>query len=91
MWGLLLAIGLGVPALAVASGNWSEWSGIVFLLGELPDRGAAGVGVFGHENRAGTFRFYVHHGVRPGLVWLIKQVVSAAIVVLVWGLGRSRC
>ena len=33
---------------------------------------AAGASVFGLENRARTQRFLVHHGARPGFVWLVK-------------------
>ncbi|MHC5539280.1 ABC transporter permease [Singulisphaera rosea] len=39
----------------------------------------AGVSVFGGESPERTFRFYVHHGVRPRLLWTVK--------VFVWTVG----
>jgi hypothetical protein len=42
---------------------------------------AAGVNALGLENRARTYRFLAHHGVRPGLVWLVK--------VTTWMIGVS--
>lgn len=44
----------------------------------------AGVNVFGVENRARTYRFLVHHGVRPGLVWAVKVGVWVAGLVVLW-------
>ncbi len=38
----------------------------------------AGVSVFGLENRRRTYRFLVHHGARPGLVWLAKLIGPGA-------------
>ncbi len=38
------------------------WNGLVALV--------AGVSVFGLENQRRTYRFLVHHGARPGTVWL---------------------
>lgn len=35
----------------------------------------AGVSVFGVESPERTFRFYVHHGLRPRLVWTVKVAV----------------
>ncbi len=40
--------------------------------------------VFGPENRMRTFRFYAHHGARPGMVWLVKTAVWAAAVLVSW-------
>jgi hypothetical protein len=42
---------------------------------------AAGTCVFGLENRARTQRFLVHHGARPGSVWLVK--------ITTWGFGLA--
>ena len=46
----------------------SFWLMILAAIGFL----VAGVSVFGLENRARTYRFLVHHGARPGLVWVVK-------------------
>jgi hypothetical protein len=39
-----------------------------------------GIGVFSWENARETYRFYVHNGVRPGFVWLVKQFVWIGIL-----------
>ncbi len=46
---------------------------------------AAGVSVFGFENRAGTQRFLNHHAARPGLVWLVKLTVWCLGLAAIWG------
>ncbi len=51
------------------------------FIGALAISSAAGASVFGLENRARTQRFLVHHGARPGIVWLVKVVT--------WGLGPA--
>ena len=40
---------------------------------------AAGVVAFGAENRGGTARFHLQHGVRPGLIWLAKVLPVLAL------------
>ena len=78
-WSLLVAIGVGIPALLALRFNVgqldSEWLWIVGLVVSL----AGGTSVFGHENRARTYRFLVNQGARPGSVWLVK--------VMTWALG----
>jgi hypothetical protein len=54
----------------------------------------AGVSIFGLENRARTYRFYLHHGVRPGVVWSVKVTLwTAALFVIapvaVWALSMT--
>ena len=43
----------------------------------------AGASALGLENRASTRRFLVHHGARPGLVWLVKISVWVAGVAVI--------
>src|SRR5262249_22217823 len=45
---------------------------------------AAGVSVFGLENRAGSYRFLVHHGARPGLVWLARLATWCFGLAVIW-------
>ena len=54
----------------------SLWNAIIALV--------AGVSVFGLENRRRTYRFLVHHGARPGLVWLAKLVTWCFGLALIW-------
>src|SRR5262245_41632889 len=42
----------------------------------------AGVSVFGSENRQQTQRFLAHHGVSPGLTWVVKMMVWSTILAL---------
>jgi len=50
---------------------------------------AAGVNVFGIGNRQRDCRFLVHHGVRPGLVWLARVLVWAVpVAAFAWLLDR---
>lgn|GEM_PF-3536588 len=44
----------------------------------------AGLNVFMHENRQRAFGFYVHHGVRPRLVWFTKEFVSFLGFLSLW-------
>ncbi len=68
-WSILLAIAVAVAALGLVGDSLDRmWlSSAIFLLVI-----AAGVSVFGLENRARSQRFLVHHGVRPNTVWLVK-------------------
>lgn len=62
----------------------SFWLALLGAIGFL----IAGVSVFGPENRTRTYRFLVHHGVRPGLVWTAKLatwICYLAVVALVAG------
>ena len=70
-WFFLTAFAIVVTAMSYALEAWSLdplWLTIIALVGFL----TAGVNVFGLENRARSYRFLVHHGARPGLVWAIK-------------------
>ena len=51
---------------------------------------AAGVNVFGIGNRRQDHRFLLHHGVRPGMVWLAKVLVWAVpVAAFAWLLDRA--
>ena len=47
----------------------------------------AGVNVFGSESRSRTQAFLASHGLRPGLVWLVKTLVWLSALVIFWGLA----
>lgn len=65
-WLLAVLLGYGVrAALPIICGL------VAFL--------AAGVVAFGVENRGGTARFHLQHGVRPGLIWLAKVLPVLAL------------
>jgi hypothetical protein len=71
IWLLLAAVSIAVPAcMRFFYSNYVDyaWLMIVTLLGCL----LAGISVLGAENRARTYRFLVHHGARPALVWTVK-------------------
>ncbi len=44
----------------------------------------AGVSVFGLESQRRTYRFLVHHGARPGAVWLTKLGVWCFAMAIIW-------
>ncbi len=46
---------------------------------------AAGVSVFGLENRHRTHRFPAHHGAKPGLVWASKLAAWSLGLAILWG------
>jgi ABC-type transport system involved in multi-copper enzyme maturation permease subunit len=81
-WLFLLALGLVCPALFLISPEnppapfLVTWNAIIAL--------AAGASVFGLENRRRTYRFLVHHGARPGLVWLAKLATWCFGMALIW-------
>jgi hypothetical protein len=92
-WSFLLVIGLILPvSLALYeymrnprfATSWNgldlsfaiPWNALVALV--------AGVSVFGLENRARTSRFLVHHGARPGAVWLAKLVTWCFGLAIIW-------
>jgi hypothetical protein len=52
------------------------WNGLVALV--------AGISVFGLENRGRSYRFVVHHGARPGIVWLAKLAVWCFGLAIIW-------
>jgi ABC-2 family transporter protein len=78
IWLMVLAVALALPASNVSLGGevlaQMEVPILIFLLVI-----ATAVSAFGLENRARTQRFLVHHGARPGSVWLVK--------VLTWLVG----
>ena len=73
-WLVLLAIGLICPAW-ILSGN-GDVNRLMQTFFPMLCYGAialvGGVSVFGLENRRRTHQWLVHHGARPGLVWLAK-------------------
>ena len=77
---LLLAIGLGIPAL----GAVAYLKPMLVIVGVLVCL-AAGVSVFSVENQAGTYRFLAERGVRPGLAWAVKASIGLGFV-LAYGL-----
>jgi hypothetical protein len=86
-WLLLLAIGLIGPALML----FGDFDFNRLMNTPLPLLGygaialVAGVSVFGLETRRRTQRWLVHHGARPGLVWLAKLVPWLFGLVLIVG------
>ena len=71
IWLLLLAVGVALSASNVSLG------GEVLDQMQMPILSflvviATGASAFGLENRDRTQRFLVHHGARPGSVWLVK-------------------
>jgi hypothetical protein len=87
-WLMLAAISMGLPAF-LSLGNRSYgyvdpvWLVVVSLVVVL----AAGASAFGLENRARTYRFLVHHGARPGSVWLVKVmtwILGIAVIAVSW-------
>ena len=73
VWFLLAAIALGPPLLVIYFQSYIDSFWLLFL--SIVVVLVAGVSAFGQENRARTQRFLVHHGARPGLVWLVKVSV----------------
>ncbi len=82
-WFVLAVIGLlcSAPALLFARSGEPSLLVVVGIGTAL----AAGVSVFGFENRAGTQRFLNHHAARPGLVWLVKLTVWCLGLAAIWG------
>jgi hypothetical protein len=80
--GWLVGLGVALPVLLLMMGKGDDpmiWVSLNFLAGLV-----AGVSIFGVEHRAGTNRFLAHHGVRPGVVWLVKNAVWALGLALLW-------
>jgi hypothetical protein len=75
---LLVASVLLLPLLMLSYG------GVVVFLGFPMVLLWAGVSVFGLENRTRTYRFYLHHGVRPGVVWSVKVGIWIALILSIW-------
>src|SRR6185437_5334472 len=85
-WLLLLAIGLIGPAQLLLDAVTPDalirtplplsWNAMIALI--------AGVSVFGLENRRRTQRTLVHHGARPGLVWLAKLATWCNGLLIIW-------
>jgi hypothetical protein len=83
IWCYLLALGMIVPGgvLLLGGGNVDPtpfviWNWLIALM--------AGVSVFGLENQRRTYRFLVHHGARPGTVWLAKLAVWCFGLAMIW-------
>jgi hypothetical protein len=85
-WLMLLAIGLICPAILLGGGGRFHFEEpfLPFACNMLIAL-VAGVSVFGLENRRRTYRFLVHHGARPGLVWLAKLMAWCFGLAVIWG------
>jgi hypothetical protein len=86
-WFLLAAIGLVFPAYLLLSAPPGVGADPrVFPLVSLNSLVAlaAGVSVFGLENRARTYRFLAHHGARPGIIWLAKLASWCFGLAVIW-------
>lgn len=90
VWLGLAGLVLGVP-LALHVLSWLSY-GRGELVAVLPAVNTAatmlaGVSVFATEQPGRSYRFLAHHGVRPGLVWLVKNGVWLTALALLWGLA----
>jgi hypothetical protein len=84
-WLTLLAIGLVCPAILLgSSGRFHFEEPFLPLASNGLIAVVAGVSVFGLENRRRSFRFLVHHGARPGLVWLAKLMAWSFGLAVIW-------
>ena len=83
-WFLLAAIALVPPLLASLFQSNLDVTPLA-LAGVLVAL-VAGASALGLENRARTHRFLVHHGARPGLVWLVKLSVWVTGVAVIGAL-----
>ncbi len=83
IWLYLFAIGLIVPAgllfLSEARIPPTPFAVLNWLVALM-----AGVTVFGAENQSRTYRFLVHHGARPGTVWLAKLATWCIGLAIIW-------
>lgn len=91
IWRVLMVLGLGVaPSFLTGrdDGPFVVGLGLIALVG--------GVSVFGLESQRRTYRFLVHHGARPRLVWLAKVTtwlvgtalaLAPALTMLAMGIG----
>jgi ABC-type transport system involved in multi-copper enzyme maturation permease subunit len=98
-WSMLLAIAVALPAAFYRFGG-DTVDPIYFPIIGLLVVVAAGASVFGLENRARTQRVLVHHGARPGSVWLVKfttwliglvvlTIIFSALMILCLMMGQS--
>ncbi len=79
-WGLAgFVLAYSVVCLFAWSG--AAWSSM--FLANLLAGLFAGVRVFNGENRARTRLFLAHHGVRPGVIWMVKLGIWLATVAIV--------
>ncbi|QDV32765.1 ABC transporter permease subunit [Tautonia plasticadhaerens] len=87
-WPALALVGLGIPLLmrGLAVGlrvRLTDEAGLAMLLNALVAL-VAGVLVFHPEQKGRSFRFLVHHGVHPTIVWPIKLVAWMPGLALLW-------
>ncbi len=81
-WLVAFVIALVIVPMLGEAGSFVAVIGVLVLL-------AAGLGVFIHENRQRAFPFYLHHGVRPSFLWIVKEgvaivgLVALAVLVIV--------
>jgi ABC-type transport system involved in multi-copper enzyme maturation permease subunit len=71
-WLALAAIAITLPTTAAYGFGNSFLDSTGLMLVAVLGCFVAGLSVFGAENRLRTYRFLVHHGARPGLVWAVK-------------------
>ena len=80
VFGLILPMAVYLATIPIASTRDMTfalpWNWLVALV--------AGISVFGLENQRRTYRFLVHHGARPGTVWLAKLVVWCIGLAIIW-------
>jgi hypothetical protein len=85
-WLLLALIGLlfVLPIVLAGGFNVPFFWGVAFV--DIGIALAAGISVFGLENRAGTHHFLNYHAAQPRLVYLIKVAVWCLGLAAIWGL-----
>jgi hypothetical protein len=82
-WCLFAVIGLIIPVclFILTQGRIEETP---FVIANTLVALAAGVSAFVPENRARTYQFLAYHGVRPGLVWLVKLATWCFGLAVIW-------
>ena len=79
-------IALFVPVL-LSLWSRSPDESLYWILFQIGIAIVAGVGIFGSENPARTYRFLAIHGVRPSLVWLVRMAVWVLALGVLFGLA----
>ncbi len=74
-WLLLTAVGLAIPFVILLRVGYPDQAYPFAMIVGILVSVAAGICIFGVDNEAGTKRFLVQMGVRPGLVWTVKAGV----------------
>ncbi len=81
IWAGLMLIGAAVAAGLLGGMPYSAHDDAPFVVGTGLIALVGGVSAFGLESQRRTYRFLVHHGARPRLVWLAK--------LLTWFIGTA--